>query len=342
MSVLCDIALAFNLTLNMCAAEVPITLPEEDKAVWEHEVPVADPQPPLKPDAPEVVEKVIIREVVKEVPIPAPSPEPAPPPEAPAGFNIDASNQLYSARHGGGLNSVGQQLHTRPNIEVDDITRQKAPPLAPPARYRHPDVAAGGPVDNDKILAEDRYIAGVLETSINTELDGSVIIQTSRDIFGYHGRRILLPKGSRMVCDYKSPKRIGDHRIGLVCDRVLIAESRAEIYQIAAPVGDVQGRSGITGDVDNRFIETYGSAFVLTFLSATIRAVVASARDETSTDTDDTIVSEAGEEVSERFGEITASVLQRTLNLVPIITIPQGTRVQIRPSSDWYIKAAVQ
>ena len=116
------------------------------------------------------------------------------------------------------------------------------------------------------------------------------------------------------------------------------AGHRAEIYQVAAPVGDVQGRVGITGDVDNRFLEAYGSAFVLTFISATVRAAVAASTDGTADDIDEIIASEAGEEISTRFGEITASVLQNSINLKPIITVPQGTRVQIRPSSDWYIK----
>ena len=39
-----------------------------------------------------------------------------------------------------------------------------------------------------------------------------------------------------------------------------------------------------------------------------------------------------------RTGEITASVLQETVALQPVISIPQGTRVQIRPSRDWYIR----
>ena len=66
------------------------------------------------------------------------------------------------------------------------------------ARYADPGVTGSLPVDNARILAADRYITGVLESSINTQVSGdgqgSVIIQTSRDIFGYHGRYILLPR----------------------------------------------------------------------------------------------------------------------------------------------------
>ena len=347
MSTLCDIALALGLALDSCAAAEPVELPPGDPVVWDYIVPAPPPPAPLTPE-PRVIERVVVREVVKEVPVPPSAPvEEAPfsPPEEvpPARIDLAAAEQLYRMRRAAGLSGIGpgSPFSSAPGFGHDTATGEQvtvAGALAVPPRYIHPGLAGGEPVDNERILAEDRYITGVLETSLNTQLDGSVIIQTSRDIFGYHGRRILLPKGSRLVCDYTSPKKIGEHRIGLVCDRVLTAGKRAEIFQVAAPVGDVQGRSGITGEVDNRFLESYGSAFILTFISASVRAAVASVDDGSGTDSNDIVVSEAGEEISTRFGEITASVLQRTLNLKPIITVPQGTRVQIRPASDWYIR----
>ena len=341
MSTFCEIALALGLAIGGCEAEAPIDLPAGDPFVWDHQVP--EP-PPEKPQPPRTIEKIVVREVVREVPAPAPEPAPAAPPVSepePAGrLAVAAADRFYRLRRAGGIGTVAPPAAEAGGAggRGDRPLRAPSAPLAAPARYTHPGTAGGDPVDNSRILTEDRYIAGVLETSINTQLDGSVVIQTSRDVYGYHGRRILLPKGSRMVCDYTSPKKIGEHRIGLVCDRVLTAGQRAEIHEVSAPVGDVQGRAGVTGEVDNRFLESYGSAFVLTFISASVRAAVASASDRDSTDSDDVVVSEAGEEVSTRFGEITASVLQRTLDLRPIITVPQGTRVQVRPASDWYIR----
>ena len=357
MSALCNIALALRLAVNACEPVPPVELPEGDSFVWDYQRPEA-PAPLPEPEAPKIVERVVVREIVREVPAPTPAPETVDrrgetvePPEPPQGFDIAAVDRFYRQRREGSL-LAGEGAEARgtlgdgrdaPGLRQPGPQQRlggSAPALAAPARYIHPGRIGGDPVDNTRILAEDRYITGILETSINTQLDGSVIIQTSRDVFGYHGKRVLLPKGSRMVCGYTSPKKIGEHRIGLVCDRVLTAGRRAEIFQVAAPVGDIQGRTGITGDVDNRFLESYGSAFILTFISASVRAAIASAADSDSRDSDDLIINETGEEISTRFGEITASVLQRSLNLKPIITVPQGTRVQIRPSSDWYIRLA--
>ena len=50
------------------------------------------------------------------------------------------------------------------------------------------------------------------------------------------------------------------------------------------------------------------------------------------------VASQGSEELSQKFGEISASVLEQTVNLTPIITLAQGKRVQIRPAKDWYIR----
>ncbi|WP_341702091.1 TrbI/VirB10 family protein [Ferrovibrio sp.] len=217
-------------------------------------------------------------------------------------------------------------------------------------RYLSDGRTSGLPVDNSRILAADRYISGVLETGINSQLDsksgGQVIIQTSRDVFGYHNRNLLVPKGSRLICDYLSPKKQGETRLSFNCDRILMAGYRSEIMQLTSPVGDVQGRGGLTGDVDNRFWEKYGTAFVLAGISTAVRLASAAGTTQTTSTTSTTttgsttaaIADKGAQELSQKFGEISAAALEATVNLAPIVTIPQGTRVQIRPTQDWYIR----
>ena len=203
-------------------------------------------------------------------------------------------------------------------------------------------VISGLPVDNTRILAADRYISGILETGLNSQIDsgsgGEAIIQTSRDVYGYHGRNILIPKGSRLICDYQPPSRQGDSRVAFTCKRILMGEHRAEILQLSARVGDQQGHGGVAGVVDNRFWERYGTAFLLTGLSTSVRFATALASSNSENSPLGNIADKGSEELSQKLGEITASVLEQTVNLTPIITIAQGKRVQIRPAKDWYIR----
>lgn len=217
-------------------------------------------------------------------------------------------------------------------------------PLTPhkPAEYQSERSVSSQPVDNTRILTADRYVVGILETSINSQIGGdqtgTVIVQTARDVYGYHGRKLLLPKGSRLICDYKAPEDIGSSRLALSCKRALIAGHRAEIRNLDSLLIDQQGRAGTSGEVDNRFWERYGTAFVLTGISTAVRyaTTVTQTTDKQATAAQQSRDSGA-QELSTRLGEISANVLERTMDLKPIITVPQGTRIHIRPDKDWYV-----
>ncbi|WP_349601033.1 TrbI/VirB10 family protein [Thalassospira sp. NFXS8] len=208
--------------------------------------------------------------------------------------------------------------------------------------YEGPRRTSSLPVDNSRILTADRYIPVQLETGINSQVGGedtgTVVVQTTRDVFGYHSRLALLPKGSRLICNYMPPEDMGSSRLAMQCERVLIAGHRAEIRNIKSLVANAQGQLGASGEVDRRFLERYGNAFLLTGISTAVRYAAASTKSESNDGQVATAASEkAAEELSNKFGEITANILEETLSLKPIITIPQGTRFQIRPSMDWYI-----
>ncbi|MGH0004347.1 TrbI/VirB10 family protein [Pseudovibrio ascidiaceicola] len=197
-------------------------------------------------------------------------------------------------------------------------------------------------VDNSRIVTADRYITGIMETGINSQLadEGTVVIQVSRDVYGYHGANLLVPKGSRMICRYESAKKVGQSRIGFQCERVLMAESRAEIYQLKAKVGDAQGYGGMSGHVDNRWWEKYGTAVTTVAIGAGVESAVtmASAYGLEGSDT----IASALTGISENVGELSAKFMEDTVNLRPVIRISQGTRVQIRPEYDWYLAPPTQ
>ena len=208
------------------------------------------------------------------------------------------------------------------------------------SKYSAPPRYSTSAVDNTRILAADRIITGILENGVNSQLSdaGKVIVQVSRDVYGAHGRTKVLPKGSRLICRYESVDKVGQTRVAFECGRVLLAESRAEVYQLKAKVGDSQGYAGLSGEVNDRFWEKYGSAFLTVGIGSAVEAAVLGAKEIDQSDSN--IIGNGMSGVSENFGKISASLLEDTVNLAPIIRISQGTRVQIRPEYDWYLADA--
>ena len=380
----CDFLGGLGLSGGGLCAEEGVgagTLPETDQGVHDYQLP-AEPTLP-EPNFPAVIkEKIVIREVpVPSPPTPEP-PEPAPEPQVQViieqvpvqpDFTAERLQQAYLDRRAGnsGLSTIAvpdwSNLAERPSGTSADslpglagpalgsgqaatVPRNQVPELAgmPEGKYMQTIKQSSFPVDNSRLLTNDRFITGILETGINSQLgatsldgdqgvSGGIIIQVSRDVFGYHGRNILIPKGSRLVCSYLAPDSLGVSRIGIICNRLLLAGNRAEIYDLENIGTDVQGRDGVSGQVDNRFFEKYGTAFVLAGISGAVRlsSVPLAGDDDDGTSE---ILDSGSEELAEKLGEITASILEETVNLNPIITIPQGTRITIRPRHDLYFK----
>ncbi|MBN2752331.1 MAG: conjugal transfer protein TrbI [Rhodospirillaceae bacterium] len=365
MSGLCDLALAFGMTLGghcQPAIPTPEPMPQDDPAAWSFKPPEPKKEVPKPAPTPNFGPIVIKKEVIREVPVPAPAPAPAPPPvsKSPQPDPIElAAQAAYQSRRGGlnawpnvavpvSLPRVGSSS-TIGTIGAGSASNKFAMPLdlaavvktAKEAEYQEAAITSTLPVDNSRIVTTDRYISVTLETGINTQLDGSiggaVVLQVSRDVFGYHGRNILIPKGSRLVCGFKSLDKVGSSRAPLRCSRILLGGHRAEIFGMKANGTDMQGKLGMSGVVDNRFWERYGTAFILAGISTAVRAAT------TSTTTNETLSNQSsnlatgGEELSQRLGEVSASALERTINLNSILNVAQGTRLQIRPDTDWYI-----
>ena len=121
-------------------------------------------------------------------------------------------------------------------------------------------------------------------------------------------------------------------------DRILTADKRFEILGLSAEVGSAQGQSGVTGGVDKRFCEKYGTAFILAGISTAVRVAAGSIKTTNNNQNVVTAAKQGAEELSQKFGEITASVLEETVSLKPVIRIAQGSRMSITLGNDWYIR----
>ena len=350
---LCTVLLAMGLTFGGVCVEkegLEPELPTEDIGVWDANPPAPPPEPVFPP--------VVIREqVIREV-APPPLPLPPPPPSEPDP-EPDPYRLWLESRRGDFIRPASltwREIPLAMPAEPEPALPPDAPPIHAPAAtsftpptgkqdpaYDFEGMVSTEPVSNERVITTDRYITGIIETGINTQLSsregGNVIIQVSRPVYGYGTRNVLIPTGSRLVCSYESPDNINATRIGLTCKRILLAGDRrgrrVEITELEAPVGNQQGQSGLSGKVHNYFFKKYGNALLLTAISASVRASAALVKDrEKSTSK---ALSGGSEELSTRFGEITASILEKTVNIAPVITISQGKRVQIRLRKDWYL-----
>lgn len=184
-------------------------------------------------------------------------------------------------------------------------------------------------VDRFRVITADRYIGAVVENAVNSQVPGRVVAVVERHVFGADGRIPLLPKGTRIVCDYETLAKVGDTRLPISCSRAIRPDG-ASIQLTDAQGADQMARTGLIGTVDNRIWERYGTAMIVSVLSAASSlGASASSNEQTA---------RGGNALSQNLGQVTAKVLEQSVDLAPIVEIPAGSKIQIIPRVDIWIR----
>ena len=169
-------------------------------------------------------------------------------------------------------------------------------------------------------VPEGAIIPAVLETAINSDLPGYTRALVSRDVRGFDGQSVLIPRGSRLIGQYRSGVALGQSRAFVIWTR-LIRPDGATI-ELAAPGADALGRGGLEGDVDRHFFQRFGSSILFSLIDAGIGA----ADDDSDTQV---IVSQ-----SRALGEAALSERSGSFNISPTITVPQGAPIRVIVTRD--------
>ena len=113
-------------------------------------------------------------------------------------------------------------------------------------------------------VAQGTLIPAVLETAIDTDLPGYVRAVVSRDVKSFDGTRVLIPRSSRLIGQYKSGLASGQTRAYVIWSRVIRPDGVS--VALASPAVDFSGTSGLDGKVDGHFLKRFGAAALLTVI----------------------------------------------------------------------------
>jgi type IV secretion system protein VirB10 len=188
------------------------------------------------------------------------------------------------------------------------------------------------PVDRSRTLTTDMRINAVLDDDINSQIPGVAIAIVDKPVFSPNNKFILLPVFTKIVCEYKGIEQHGQTRLPMTCTRAIRPDG-VSITLTDAIVADQMGRTGLTGEVDNRTFETYAGAFIMSGISALAQSGVNPNTPAWRGNAQTTF--------SNNIGQVTADVIQKNISLKPVIYIKAGTRLQIRPRVDIVFKEPI-
>lgn len=176
--------------------------------------------------------------------------------------------------------------------------------------------------DLGRIIPQGTVIAAVLETAINSDLPGSVRGVVSRDVRSFDGSRVLIPRGSKLVGQYKSAAAQGQTRAFVVWERII--SPTGVTIEVGSPGTDRLGRGGLAGEVDRHFFQRFGAAILLTSLQAGATALASEGSGST------VIIGGASSQTT----QVGATALQQQVNIPDTIKVAQGVPVQVFVARD--------
>ena len=174
-------------------------------------------------------------------------------------------------------------------------------------------------------IAQGALIRAVLETAIQSDLPGFIRAEVAHDVYSFDGSRLLIPKASRLIGEYRSALVRGQTRVFVVWNRLLRPDGVSIL--IGSPGTDLLGRVGLAGDLDTHFFKIFGASILLSLIDGAISIAVESVRDSSGTST--TVLQNTNS--LNRAADI---ALENSINIPPTIYVDQGTAIQVFVARD--------
>lgn len=114
-------------------------------------------------------------------------------------------------------------------------------------------------------VPQGTLIIAVLETALDSTRPGYVRAMVSRDITGFDGSQVLIPRGTRLFGEYQADLAPGQNRAFVQWTQLVRPDGVA--IAIASPAADRLGRAGVKGRVDSHFLQRFGAAFLQSTLN---------------------------------------------------------------------------
>lgn len=301
---------------------------QEIKAPREETVVIPElPQAPPPPATPEPIP--LAQDVSPLPPLPPPPPPPSPReieanagPRAPSLVDrrIAAGTDAAPAQGAAGDPYVQAMLAGMPGVQA-----------AQPQQPSEPATVAQFLADPDALMVRGTYIRCVLETRIITDVPGYTSCVVTEPIYSINGRRLLLPKGSKMLGSYNMEP--AGPRVSVIWDR--ITTPTGIDVSMASPGIDNLGGAGHPGHYSAHWPSRMAAALMISLVGDAFAYAAAEYGPETTTVSNGIITQAPFESGTARTMERLANqALDKAANRPATVTINQGTVVNVYVAKD--------
>ena len=168
-------------------------------------------------------------------------------------------------------------------------------------------------------------------SGINSELPGQLTAQIAQNVYDTPtGSHLLIPQGSRIIGQYSSDVAFGQSRVLIAWQRIIFPDGKAmDIGDM--PGADSAGYSGVNDLVNNHYFRIFGSALLM----SAVTAGIALSQERDNDFGDSVTASQAmSEALGQQLGNVTSQLIAKNMNIAPTLEIRPGYRFNIIVTKD--------
>lgn len=175
-------------------------------------------------------------------------------------------------------------------------------------------------------VPQGTLIPAVLETAFDSTSPGFARALVQKNIYGFDGTQILIPRGSRLIGEYGADTARGQRRAVILWSRLIRPDGVT--IAIGSPAADTLGRGGVAADVNSHFLERFSGAILQSALDVGVNLAARNSRSPVIV-----ALPSTGSAVSN-------IATARTNDITPTLRVPAGRSVSVFVSRDLDFTAA--
>lgn len=184
--------------------------------------------------------------------------------------------------------------------------------LSPPGKLLKPRTIPAGTVLN-----------AILLTALSTDLPGDAVAHLTADVYGSDGR-LVLPRGARLIGSYKNRVALGENRLAVAWDRLLVDGRSYDLPGLPSTSPD--GAAGLPGEVNHHTGLVFGRAALLSLIGAGAQLGQTRQSRLGATLSNGEVATGS---VAQQLSQAATEYLNRAVNVAPTIFIPAGARLTV-------------
>lgn len=167
-------------------------------------------------------------------------------------------------------------------------------------------------------------IPAMMVTGVNSDLPGVMIAQVSQTVYdSATGQHPLLPQGAKLYGVYDARVIYGQRRVLTAWNRVVFPDG-SSVTLGAMPGADIAGSAGFEDEVNNHYLRIFGSAMLMSTITAGTSYAVDSTGTFSADSTRMTFQDSMASALAAQMGATSLRLLEKNLNIKPTLEIRPG------------------